>query len=382
MKNASLDTIAWFQEGPGVRNTQYTKTGVKLINVTNLVNGVLNLSLTTRYISEKEAYGKYNHFLCDSGDLVIASSGITYESIPNKVSFVREQDLPLCMNTSVIRFKCLDDTKLNIRYLFYFFKSNCFRNQISKLMTGSAQLNFGPSHLHKIMVPLCDLEKQNKIVKVLDSLFLSNNSLEKESDLLDELLKTRFYELFGDSHYNEKDLKVVNPEYVCKDIFAGGDKPEKVSKVQTDNFRFPIFSNGEKDEGLYGWSTDYRVAEPAITVSGRGTIGYSVYRENGKFTPIIRLVVLIPNNRVNPYYLTYYLNLERENGSGSGVHQLTVPMIKEKKILLPDLDSQNRFANYYHSIQKLKDAVLNKKEYVKEIINKYLDLYFENIEED
>ena len=209
MKIVKLDTLVWFQEGPGVRNTQYTKKGVKLINVTNLVDGLLDLSLTSRYISEEEAYGKYKHFLCDEGDLVIASSGITYDSIPNKVSFIRKSDLPLCMNTSVIRFKSLDSKKVNIKYLYYFFKSNCFRNQISKLMTGSAQLNFGPSHLHKVFIPICEKEKQDHIVESLDNLYLAANSISKEVSLFDELIRTRFIEMFGYHCSLQTDTEVI-----------------------------------------------------------------------------------------------------------------------------------------------------------------------------
>ena len=51
MEFVNLDTLVWFQEGPGVRNYQYVDNGIKLINVTNLVNGRLKLHLTSRYIS-------------------------------------------------------------------------------------------------------------------------------------------------------------------------------------------------------------------------------------------------------------------------------------------------------------------------------------------
>ena len=73
---AKITDLLWFQEGPGVRNTQYTTSGVKLLNVANLVDGKVDLSTSDRYISEEEAYGKYKHFLVDSGDFIIASSGI------------------------------------------------------------------------------------------------------------------------------------------------------------------------------------------------------------------------------------------------------------------------------------------------------------------
>lgn len=78
-KYIPISEMLWFQEGPGVRNTQYTTSGVKLLNVANLINGELDITNTERYISEDEAYGRYKHFLVDEGDFIIASSGIKVE---------------------------------------------------------------------------------------------------------------------------------------------------------------------------------------------------------------------------------------------------------------------------------------------------------------
>ena len=82
-----LNEIVFYQEGPGVRNYQYTKEGVKLLNVGNFVKNILKLDNTNRYISEDEAYGKYNHFLVDEGDLLIACSGIKAEYFDEKIDF-------------------------------------------------------------------------------------------------------------------------------------------------------------------------------------------------------------------------------------------------------------------------------------------------------
>ena len=68
-----IPELLFFQEGPGVRNTQYTDSGVKLLNVANLVDGKIDLSTSDRYISEEEAYGKYAHFLVEDGDFIIDS---------------------------------------------------------------------------------------------------------------------------------------------------------------------------------------------------------------------------------------------------------------------------------------------------------------------
>lgn len=140
--------VCWFQEGPGLRNWQFTSRGIKVINVTNLENGYLNLERTDRHISLEEFHKMYEHFEIDENDIVVASSGNSY----GKVAVVRNQDLPLLMNTSVIRFKPLKE--LDYNFLLTFLKSNQFKNQIDLLITGGAQPNFGPVHLKKITINL------------------------------------------------------------------------------------------------------------------------------------------------------------------------------------------------------------------------------------
>jgi type I restriction enzyme S subunit len=130
-----LNQVCWFQEGPGVRNTQFTASGIKLLNGTNIVRGVLNLNSTSRFISESEAHGAYAHFLADAGDIVIASSGITIEQFHEKVAFVREHDLPFCMNTSTIRFKPFTGV-LASDFLFQFLTSFLFKRAIGGQATG------------------------------------------------------------------------------------------------------------------------------------------------------------------------------------------------------------------------------------------------------
>ena len=193
-----IPDVLFFQEGPGVRNTQYTTQGVKLLNVANLVDGEIDLSTSDRYISEEEAYGKYRHFLCDVGDFIVASSGIKVEYIDKKMGFIDETMLPLCMNTSTIRFKVLDINQLSIRYFMYYLKSHHFKDQLAHFITGSAQLNYGPSHLSKMTMPLIDLPEQEIIVERLDKLQSIITHRKQQLEKLDELVKARFVEMFGD----------------------------------------------------------------------------------------------------------------------------------------------------------------------------------------
>jgi type I restriction enzyme S subunit len=164
-----ISQLCWFQEGPGVRNYQFTPSGVKLLNGTNISGGVLNLDTTNRFVSESEAYGPYSHFMADEGDIVLASSGITVEKLHEKIAIVRREHLPFCMNTSTIRFKPITE-KLTHGFLFHYLSSSEFKNQIGGQATGSAQLNFGPSHVAKVYISLPSSLEQTAIAEILSDM--------------------------------------------------------------------------------------------------------------------------------------------------------------------------------------------------------------------
>jgi type I restriction enzyme, S subunit len=148
-QDAPLPDIVWFQEGPGLRNWQFKPNGLKVINVTNLQeNGYLDLSRTERHISWEEFEKMYKHFLIDDSDVVVASSGNSY----CKTAVVRQSDLPLLMNTSVIRFKAKKGIVRS--YMLIYLKSKYFKDQIDLMITGGAQPNFGPAHLSKVLIPI------------------------------------------------------------------------------------------------------------------------------------------------------------------------------------------------------------------------------------
>ncbi|WP_283708916.1 restriction endonuclease subunit S [Pseudoalteromonas prydzensis] len=176
-----LPEVVWYQEGPGLRNWQFTNKGLKVINVTNLQeSGFLNLDKTDRHITWEEYEKMYKHFSCDVDDLVIASSGNSY----CKSSIVRQADLPLLMNTSVIRFKAKQG--IDRLYMTVYLRSKFFKDQIDLMITGGAQPNFGPFHLNKVLIPLpTSKEEQTAIATILSDMDNEIQTLEQR------LTKTR-----------------------------------------------------------------------------------------------------------------------------------------------------------------------------------------------
>ena len=140
-------------------------------------------------------------------------------------------------------------------------------------------------------------------------------------------------------------IQVVGIEEVCSEMFAGGDAPKgHMSSSRTEEYSIPIYSNGEDNDGLYGYTDKPRVIKPSITISARGTIGYTVIRKE-PYVPVVRLISITPiSEKVTLEYLSYALQNYHFVGSGTSIPQLTIPMLKEYKFPLPDLPTQRRIA--------------------------------------
>ena len=173
--------------------------------------------------------------------------------------------------------------------------------------------------------------------------------------------------------------KMVNICDVCSEIFAGGDAPKNnMSIVQTDEYIIPIYSNGEANDGLYGFTNFARVSEPSITISARGTIGYTSIR-NTPFVPIVRLITLVPQKDViDIRYLFYAAQNYHFDGSGTSIPQLTVPALKKYNFPLPTIAEQKKIVVVLDKICDLitlrKQQLLKLDELVK---SRFIELFGE-----
>ena len=369
MKDVKISDYLWFQEGPGVRNTQYTTSGVKLINVANLVDGNVDLSTSDRYISEEEAYGKYNHFLADDRDFVIASSGIKIDYFDKKMGFIKKEHLPLCMNTSCIRFKVLDTNNLEIKYFMYYLKSNSFKKQLFNQITGSAQLNFGPSHLKKMTFPLIELKEQKRIIERLDK---TQNIINETKSLLskyDTLIKSRFIEMFGDPKINSSNLPTKKFIEVVK-LQRGFDLP--VQERNQDGLFNVYGSNGPLDK-----HDSFKVKAPGIVTGRSGTLG-NVYYVLEDYWPLNTTLFSVDIHNNNVVYLKYLLELYDLSrfSEGAGVPTLNRNIVHDKDIIDVPLSLQNDFAAFVQQIDKSKFAVQKSLEKAETLYKSLMQEYF------
>jgi type I restriction enzyme S subunit len=169
---------------------------------------------------------------------------------------------------------------------------------------------------------------------------------------------------------------------VCE-LFAGGDVPkEDFSKFKTEKHQVPIFANGEKNDGLYGYTSIAKITKPSITVSARGTIGFSVKRLES-FYPIVRLITITPKDLrlLDLTFLDYSIKGIDFKHSGSSIPQLTIPMIRDYEFPLPPLPEQQRIVSIldeaFAAIDKAKANAEQNLKNAKELFESYLQGVFE-----
>ena len=165
---------------------------------------------------------------------------------------------------------------------------------------------------------------------------------------------------------------------VCDDIFAGGDKPLVCTKEKTESNLIPVYANGIENDGLYGFTNVARVTRKAITISARGTIGFSCVREL-PFVPIVRLLTVIPfYHLVDLKYLKAVFDILLNVGEGSSIPQLTVPTIRTFVFPLPPIAEQQRIVKKIQEAFAEIDSIENNKEllktHIKQARQKILDL--------
>ncbi len=248
------------------------------------------------------------------------------------------------------------NNNINIKYVYYYLKTKelYFQGLASRMQMPQ----IATPDTDKFQIPIPPLNIQAEIVRILDTF------TELTAELTAELVARRKqYAYYRDQLLTFKEGKVEwkSLNEVCSSISAGGDLPEAFIKGQTDptdEFPYPIFANATGDKGLYGFTDKYKIESDAVTISARGAkVGYHTVRE-GKFTPIIRLITLVPNkNIISTRYLNYILDMTPIAGTKGGIPQLTVPTVKKISIPVPLLAEQERIVTILDKFDALTTSL-------------------------
>lgn len=194
-------------------------------------------------------------------------------------------------------------------------------------------------------------QKISDILSTYDDLIKNNNKRIKLLEQMAENLYKEWFVRFRFPGYENaefengipKDWKIKSISDIAE-INAGGDAPKEFSLEKTKEYPIPIYSNGIKDDGLYGYSNKATIKDNSITISARGTVGFVCLRDE-PYLPIVRLISVhsleIP---LSINWLFLLLKNDIIEGYGTSQQQITVPYFKRKKILVP---TEELICNFY-----------------------------------
>lgn len=235
----------------------------------------------------------------------------------------------------------------NPRFVYYFLKN--FGTARAK--SGAAVPTLNRNSLSGIEVYIPNLDTQIKVANILTTYdnLIENN--QKQIKLLEEAAQRLYKEWFVDFHfpgYEDIEFEDGHPKgwalkalSLVATLKAGGDKPKVFSKEFSDKCSIPVYSNGTENEGLYGYTNEAKITDNSITISARGSVGYTCLRRK-PYVPIVRLISVIPTE-IDVEYLYMYLKNYKFQSNGAAQQQITVPMIKDKEVLIPSGEVLNAY---------------------------------------
>jgi len=230
-----LPDVLFLQEGPGIRKKEYQDHGYPMINVRCVQDGYIDMS-KARAANMELATTKWAHFQIDENDILFTISGTI-----GRAAIVKKSDLPLLMNTSVVRFKPIHPA-LDLNFVYHYLRSDFFVEMLKDMSTGTAIQNVGPSHLKKLHVPVPPLPEQQRIVSILDEAFATiakaKNNAEQNLKNAKELFESYLQGVFENGNWETKSLKELTTKIGSGATPRGGQenyKAEGISLVRSMN---------------------------------------------------------------------------------------------------------------------------------------------------
>lgn len=242
--------------------------------------------------------------------------------------------------------------KIDYNYLLYALSSSAINQQATQHQQGVAQLNISLKNVSDFLLPIYTEAMQKRIVhnlKKIDKLiFLRKQQLAK----LDELVKVRFVEMFGDPIRNDKHfVQKTGKSLFC---FSSGKFLQEEKRFQHG---FPVYGGN----GIT-WYTDIPLVKKPTIIIGR----VGAYCGNVR---MVNVPVWITDNAIyikefktrelNLHFLLMLMKYMKFSNYAdySGQPKITQKPLETLIYIVPPLELQNRFAAFVERVDQQKQAV-------------------------
>ena len=359
-------TGEWGNEITDVNNQHI----VKVIRTTNFTNdGEIDYSdITLRDIE----YTKCEKKKLKYGDIILEKSGGTDLNPVGRVVFFDKNDtsdIYLTNNfTTTLRVK---DNKINSRFLLLFLLYNYKYKGLHKFYNKTTGIqNLQVSNLIKnTYVPLPEIKIQSTVVETLDKIKNIIKRREKQINLLEELVKSRFIEMFGDPIRNEKRWGKIFFQEITNKI---GDGLHGTPKYDV-NGTIPFINGNNLIEGKiviqentkFVNEVEYKkyfkeMSINTVFLSINGTLGRLAFYNNEKIVLGKSVCFLDLKKEINRVFVYYLLKNKRvvhkleENSTKSTIKNISLKYVRNFNVICPPLTLQNEFASFVTKTNKLK----------------------------
>ena len=254
-------------------------------------------------------------------------------------------------------------------YLYYYLVSK--KDFVNYIGRGVAQNNINLKILRNMEIPIPNKEEQERIVLRLNKLNQCISLRKQQLKKLDELVKSRFIEMFGDPVNNSKGL----PELTLPEL---GEFGRGVSKHRPRNDpkllggKYPLIQTGEvANSNLYITEYESTYSELGFKQSKlwqKGTLCITIAANIAK-TAILTFDACFPdsvvgfkandktNNIFIHYWFSFFQAILEAQAPESAQKNINLKTLSELKIIIPTIDLQNQFAEFVEQTDKLKFEV-------------------------
>ena len=262
--------------------------------------------------------------------------------------------------------KIIDPSKINYKYMYYYLlASNIPNTGYNRHFKWVKELSFKPVDINSQMMIVNKLDKINNLI----------DCRKKEIEKCDNLIKSQFVEMFGNPLLNIDNS--ISMTEVCEIIDGdrGNNYPKQSdfyadeyclflnAKNVTDHgfdFSNNVYITKEKDEQL----RKGKLKRGDVILTTRGTVGNLAFYDKDVIYENIRInsgmvILRMDKEKINERFFIEQFRFQLDNikfkiANGSAQPQLPISKMNAIKLLLPDIEFQNKFAQIAEQIDKQK----------------------------
>jgi len=283
---------------------------------------------------------------------------------------------PLYTNEAIAGILSKNNDLLNNKYLYYYLTINDF-SKLGSGMLGNGSLN--KKSLEQIKIPIPSLERQEEIIKDMDEISNSIDTIKlrvKQLKYEGELFKKKFYLKQLNDIFKESEIKTLGE--VCE--FQNG---KNITKEKLVDGEYPVIGGGQKPMGFHNI---YNTEENTILCSSSGAYSGFISKYDKKVWASDCFSIMPKTNLLNNNYLYYMLKFKQDNiyklQTGTAQPHVYSKDLSKIKIPIPSLERQEDIIGIYENIteehkKNFLDKIEQENQHI-EMLNKIACSLFNN----